>query len=43
MIKCIKKEAIKYFGWALLWMGKPFTSIGNWFWKLHRKVLDWND
>jgi len=42
MIKCIKKEAIKYLGWVLLWMGKPFTSIGNWFWKLHRKVLDWN-
>jgi len=23
-------------------MGKPFTCIGNWFWKKHRTVLDWN-
>jgi hypothetical protein len=22
---------------------KPFTRIGNWFWKKHRDVLDWND
>ena len=30
-------------GWALLYMGKPFTAIGNWFWKMHKRVLDWND
>lgn len=37
-----KKAVVKYLGWALLYMGKPFTAIGNWFWKKHRKVLDWN-
>jgi len=26
----------------LLNTGKPFTRIGNWFWKKHRDVLDWN-
>jgi hypothetical protein len=39
----IKRQAIKYLGWALLYMGKPFTRIGNWFWKMHKRVLDWND
>jgi len=24
-------------------MGKPFTRIGNWFWRLHRTVLKWID
>lgn len=33
---------IKYAGWGLLYCGKPFTSVGNWFWKLHRKVLNWD-
>jgi hypothetical protein len=39
----MRKQAVKYFGWALLYMGKPFTAIGDWFWKKHRDVLDWND
>ena len=38
----LKPTGVKYLGWALLYMGKPFTRIGNWFWKKHRKVLDWN-
>jgi len=39
----MKKRAIKYLGLTLLYMGRPFTNIGNWFWKKHRTVLDWND
>ena len=39
----MRKQAVKYFGWGLLYMGKPFTAIGDWFWKKHRDVLDWND
>ena len=39
----MRKQAVKYLGWALLYMGKPFTAIGNWFWKMHKRVLDWND
>lgn len=39
----MKRTAIKYMGWALLYIGKPFTAIGNWFWKKHKHVLDWND
>ena len=39
----MRKQVVKYFGWALLYMGKPFTAIGDWFWKKHRDVLDWND
>ena len=38
----LKRTSVKYLGWGLLYMDKPFTSIGNWFWKLHRTVLDWN-
>jgi len=38
----LKRISVKYLVWGLLYMGKPFTSIGNWFWKLHRIVLDWN-
>jgi len=38
----LKAIGVKYLAWALLYMGKPFTCIGNWFWKLHRTVLDWN-
>jgi len=26
----------------LLNTGKPFTRVGNWFWKKHRDVLNWN-
>jgi len=37
-----KKAVIKYLGWGLLYMGMPFTAVGNWFWKRHRDVLDWN-
>ena len=39
----MRKQAVKYFGWGLLYMSKPFTAIGDWFWKKHRDVLDWND
>jgi len=39
----MKRKAIKYLGWGLLYMGRPFTHIGNWFWKKHKQVLDWND
>ena len=39
----LKRTLVKYTGWGLLYMGKPFTRVGNFFWKLHRKVLDWND
>ena len=38
----LKPTLVKLLGWGLLYMGKPFTAIGNWFWKLHRTVLDWN-
>lgn len=38
----LKRTLVKYLGWGLLYMGKPFTCIGNWFWKMHRIVLDWN-
>ena len=36
----MRRIAIKYTGWALLYMGKPFTCVGNWFWRTHKKVLD---
>jgi hypothetical protein len=36
-------DLIKYIGWGLLYCGKPFTAIGNWFWKKHRAVLDRNE
>jgi len=39
----MKRAVVKYMGWGLLYMGRPFTCIGNWFWKMHRKVLKWND
>ena len=39
----LKRTLVRHLGLALLNMGKPFTSVGNWFWKLHRRVLDWND
>ena len=38
-----KKAVIKYLGWGLLYMGKPFTAVGNGFWKRHRDVLDWGN
>jgi hypothetical protein len=38
----LKATGVKYLAWGLLYMGKPFTCVGNWFWKLHRTVLDWN-
>jgi hypothetical protein len=38
----MRKKLVYYVAIALLNIGKPFISIGNWFWKLHRKVLDWN-
>jgi len=39
----LKRTLVKNVGWALLYMGKPFTAVGNWFWKKHRAVLDWNN
>ena len=39
----LKRILVKHLGLALLNIGKPFTSIGNWFWRKHRTVLDWND
>ena len=38
----LKPTLVKYLAWALLYTGKPFTRVGNWFWKKHCKVLDWN-
>jgi len=38
----IKRTLIKYLALLLLYGGKPFMSIGNWFWKRHRDVLNWN-
>jgi len=37
----MRKKAIYYIALALLNIGKPFTYVGNWFWKLHRDLLDW--
>lgn len=31
---------IKCVGLGLLYVGRPFTKIGDWFWKKHRAVLD---
>jgi len=39
----MRKQVVYYFALALLNTGKPFTRIGNWFWKKHRDALDWND
>ena len=36
----LKRTLAKYIGWGLLYMGKPFTAVGNLFWKMHRKVVD---
>ena len=38
----LKPTGVKYLAWALLYIGKPFNCVGNWFWKKHRIVLDWN-
>ena len=38
----MRKQAVYYFAMVLLNISKPFTRIGNWFWKKHRAVLDWN-
>ena len=38
----MRKQVIYYFALALLNTGKPFTRIGNWFWKKHRTVLNWD-
>jgi hypothetical protein len=35
-----RRYLIKYVGWGLLYCGKPFTAVGNWFWKKHRTVLN---
>ncbi len=38
----IKRTIIKYLALCFLYGGRPFMSIGNWFWKRHRDVLDWD-
>jgi len=38
----LKRTLVRHLGLALLNTGKPFTCIGNWFWKKHRTVLNWN-
>jgi len=38
----LKRTLVRYLGLALLNTGKPFTHIGNWFWKKHRTVLNWD-
>jgi len=38
----LKRILVRYAGWTLLYMGRPFTATGNWFWKMHRKVLNIN-
>ena len=38
----MRKTCVYYLGMTLLAIGKPFTRIGNWFWKKHRTVLNWN-
>ena len=38
----LKRTLVRYLGLALLNTGKPFTRIGNWFWKKHRTVLNWD-
>ena len=37
----MRKKLVYYFAVALLNIGKPFTYIGNRFWKKHRDLLDW--
>lgn len=39
----VRKILVRRLGWTLLAIGKPFTRIGNWFWRLHRTVLKWID
>lgn len=38
----MRKKLVYYFAMALLNIGKPFSRIGNWFWKKHRTVLNWD-
>jgi hypothetical protein len=33
----LKRTSVRYLGLALLKMGKPFTSVGNWFWRKPKK------
>jgi hypothetical protein len=37
---CMRRYLIKCVGLGLLYVGRPFTKIGDWFWKKHRAVLD---
>ena len=39
----MKRAAVRYLGWGLLYICKFFSAIANWFWKKHKLVLDWND
>jgi hypothetical protein len=38
----MKKKLTYYLAMALLHSCKPFLAIGNWLWRMHRVVLDWN-
>ena len=42
LLKDAKTTSVKNLGWILLAISKPFTIVGNFIWKLHRAVLDWN-
>jgi|MGYP000061364271 hypothetical protein len=35
-----KQTLIYYTGLAFLKVGSVFSSIGNWFWRRHRDILD---
>jgi len=37
-----RKKLNYYLAMALLYSSRPFSSIRNWLWRLHRTVLDWN-
>lgn len=34
-----RRYLIKCVGFSFLYAGKPFTKVGDWFWKKHRTVL----
>lgn len=38
----MKRKAIRYLGWGLLYASKPFNRIGDKLWRMHRTVLNWN-
>jgi len=38
----LRRTLVSALGLSLLAIGKPFTKVGNWFWRRHRAVLNWN-